>query len=173
MTDLDFLDKANITVIKGDVKKIDKDKKEIQIKGIKERINFDKMLVAWGAYKKRLSKEYTNVFYLEDRYSHAKCHNEILKAKKITIMGSTMDAMQTATSIRSYLDSIGYQKTEVVLVSEGDTEVKKNMGAIVGKTVNQMLRDQNISVIDNVKITHLVGDYKLEKIHFEKKQTSK
>jgi len=97
---LDFLDKANITVIKGDIKNIDKEKKLIRIKGLKQQIQFDKMLVAWGAYKKRLTKDYSNVFYLEDRYSHAKCHNEILKAKKIMVLGSTLDTYQTASSIR-------------------------------------------------------------------------
>ena len=50
------------------------------------------MLIAWGAYKKRLAKDYTNVHYLEDRYSHAKCHNEIIKAEKIVALGKTMDA---------------------------------------------------------------------------------
>jgi len=127
------------------------------------------MLIAWGAYKKRLSKDYSNVFYLEDRYSHAKCHNEIIKAKKIVVMGSTMDAFQTASSVRSYLDSIGYTKTEIVLIYEGNSEIKSNMGAMIGKTINKMMRDQNISVVENCKITHLVGDYKVEKIHFQMK----
>lgn len=50
------------------------------MKGVKERIEFDKLLVAWGSYKKRLTKDYSNVFYLEDRFTHAKCHNEVIKA---------------------------------------------------------------------------------------------
>jgi len=108
LTDLDFLDRANITVVKGEIKGIDKVNKQIKIKGLKETVNFDKMLVAWGAFKKRLSKDYSNVFYLEDRYAHAKCHNEILKADKIVVLGSTMDAFQTASSVRGYLNSIGY-----------------------------------------------------------------
>lgn len=92
LTDLDFLDRANVTVIPGEIKKIDKNAKTIRIKGLKDMIHFDKMLIAWGAYKKRLNKDYSNVFYLEDRYSHAKCHNEILKANKIVVLGSSMDA---------------------------------------------------------------------------------
>ena len=92
LTDQDFLDRANVMVMKGQIKKIDKDKKQIYLKGVKDVISFDKMLIAWGSHKKRLKKEYSNVFYLEDRYSHAKCHNEILKAKKIVIMGETIDA---------------------------------------------------------------------------------
>ena len=93
LTDLDFLDRANITVIKGDVKAIDKEKKFIKIKGIKDVIQFDKLLIAWGSYKKRLQQEYSNVFYLEDRYAHAKCHNEIIKAKKVVVLGHSMDAI--------------------------------------------------------------------------------
>ena len=98
------------------------------------------MLVAWGAYKKRLNKDYSNVYYLEDRYSHAKCHNEILKAKKIMILGSTMDAFQTASSVRSYLNSIGYDKTEVILLNDGPSEINKNMGNEVSRCINSMMR---------------------------------
>lgn len=36
LTDVDFLDKANITVIKGDIKSIDKAKKTIRVKGMKQ-----------------------------------------------------------------------------------------------------------------------------------------
>lgn len=74
-------------------------------------MTFDKVLVAWGAQKKRLGKEYSNVYYLEDRHSHARAHNEILKAKTILVMGGTFEAYQVAASIRDYLDSIGYYDT--------------------------------------------------------------
>ena len=141
LTDLDFLDRANIKVIKGDIKKIDKQKKLIKVKGCKDVINYDKMLVAWGAFKKRLNKDYSNVFYLEDRYSHAKCHNELIKANKIVVLGGTMDAYRTASSVRSYLDSINYHKTEVILLFEGQSEIRKNMGSVVSEAINKMMRD--------------------------------
>ena len=38
LTDQDFLDKANITVIKGEIKGIDKAKKMIRMKGMKQQI---------------------------------------------------------------------------------------------------------------------------------------
>ena len=98
------------------------------------------MLIAWGAFKKRLTKDYTNAFYLEDRYSHAKCHNEILKAKKIVVLGSTLDTLDTASSIRAYLNSIGYDKTEVTVVSDGHTEIAKNMGDEVSRCITDMLQ---------------------------------
>jgi len=108
MVEEDYLDRANIDVVKGEIKTIDLNRNEIVVKGVKEPIAFDKVMIAWGSYKKRLNKEYSNVFYLEDRHSHARCHNELLKAKSIVIMGGTFEAYQTAASIRKYLDSINY-----------------------------------------------------------------
>ena len=168
LTDVDFLDKANITVIKGDIKSIDKAKKTIKVKGMKHQIEFDKMLIAWGSYKKRLNKDYSNVFYLEDRYSHAKCHNEILKAEKIMVLGSNLDAYQTASSGRSYLKSIGYDKTEVILLNDGPSEISKNMGAEIDRCINSMLKNEGVTVINNAKVTGINGDYKVDRVHFRK-----
>jgi hypothetical protein len=36
-----------------------------------------------------------------------------------------------------------------------------------------MMRNQNICVIDEINITHIVGDYKVDKIHFSKNFDSK
>ena len=80
-------------------------------------------MIAWGSNKPRLSKEYSNVYYLEDRHSHARCHNELLKAKCIVVMGGSFEAYQTAASIRDYLDSIGYFDTQIVLIEGNSTEV--------------------------------------------------
>ena len=103
-------------------------------------IQFDKLLIAWGAHKMRLRQEYSNVFYLEDRYAHAKCHNEVIKAKKVVVLGHSMDAMQTASSVRAYLNSIGYSATEVILLHEDQSEIEKNMGRQVSACINDMLR---------------------------------
>lgn len=56
------------------------------------KLDFDKLLIAWGSRKQRLDKEYSNVFYLEDRISHARCHNELIKAKQVVVMGGTFEA---------------------------------------------------------------------------------
>lgn len=61
---------------------------------------------------------------MEDRHSHAHCHNQILKARQIVVMGGTIEAFQTAASLREYLDSIGYTNTQVVLMNDGKSEVK-------------------------------------------------
>jgi len=39
-------------------------------------------------------------------------------------MGGTIEAFQTAASLREYLDSIGYTNTQVVLMNDGKSEVK-------------------------------------------------
>jgi len=54
-------------VIAGDLELLDYEQKFIKLKGKHERIAFDKVLLASGAFKSRLNKEYSNVFYLEDR----------------------------------------------------------------------------------------------------------
>lgn len=63
----DYFNKANIKVVPGIIKFIDVDKKKIQIKGYHEELEYEKLLIAWGSQKKRLDKEFSNVFYLEDR----------------------------------------------------------------------------------------------------------
>jgi thioredoxin reductase len=123
----DYMDRANVEVLKGEISQIDFNKKVIKVIGQKKPIEFDKIMIAWGAYKKRLNslneKQFSNVYYLEDRFSHAKCHNEILKAKSILVMGGTFEAYQTASSIREYLDSIGYLNTEIFLMDAQASEV--------------------------------------------------
>lgn len=116
MVEDDYLDRANIDVVKGEIKTINLNNNQIVVKGVKEPIYFDKIMLAWGSYKKRLNKEYSNVYYLEDRHSHARCHNEMLKAKSIVVMGGTFEAYQTASSIREYLDSIGYTDVSILLI---------------------------------------------------------
>ena len=86
------------------------------------------MLIAWGSQKNKLGiseeKKYSNIYYIEDRHSHAKVHNEILKAKSIVVMGGTFEAFQIASSIRQYLDSIGYYKTQIVLMHTDRSQVQ-------------------------------------------------
>jgi len=137
MVEEDYLDRANVDVVKGEIKTIDLNRNQIVVKGVKESIHFDKVLVAWGAYKKRLgTQEYSNVFYLEDRHSHARCHNEIIKAKTIVVMGGTFEAYQTAASIREYLDSIDYKEVQIVLLNPELSEVHQSFGKQIEKEVS-------------------------------------
>ena len=79
-------------MIKEKLKWIDLEKKQITFSSNTQRIDFDKILLACGSNKQRLKKEYSNVFYMEDSQSHARIHNELLRAKQVVILGSTWDA---------------------------------------------------------------------------------
>jgi NADH dehydrogenase FAD-containing subunit len=120
--DEDYFDRQQIEVKQGEISWIDLENRELILKGSNEKsgkenkLKFDKVLVAWGSQKNKLVKNYSNVHYLEDRQSHARCHNELLKAKKIVVFGSTLEAYQVAASAREYLDSIGYTSTQIVLL---------------------------------------------------------
>ena len=91
--------------------------------------DYDKCLFAVGANKKRMTREYSNVYYLEDRHAHARCHNAVIKAKSILILGHTFEAYQIAASTRAYLDSIGLEKTEIAILSESEnsSEMLQNL----------------------------------------------
>ena len=120
----DFFERANVEVMNGAVTDINLYKRFVRLKGNKTPIRYDKVLFAWGAEKKKLSnKGMNNVYYLEDKHSHAKVHNEILLAKTIVVMGGSFEAYQTVASIREYLDSIGYTDTKIILFDTEATEV--------------------------------------------------
>lgn len=138
------------------------------MKGNNTAIAFDKVLFAVGHHKKRLDKEFTNVFYLEDRFAHAKCHNELLKAKQVVVVGGTLEAYQQASSIRAYLDTIGASDTEILIINDKPSEVAKNMGPAINLLINNMLREQRISVIMNATMTKTEGDYRIERMWFKK-----
>jgi hypothetical protein len=57
----------------------------------------------------------------------------LLKAKVVVVLGGTLEAYQTAASIRDYLDSLGYSKTQILLMYQGASEVDRNFGKLVSK----------------------------------------
>lgn len=71
----DYLDRANVDIIRGTVHSIDTEARTMRVKGMRKPITFEKVLVAWGAEKEKLDKNYPNVYYIEDKFSHAKVHN--------------------------------------------------------------------------------------------------
>ena len=93
MVEEDFLDRANVDIMKGKVIRIDVEAKEITLSGMKKPIKFDKAMIAWGAEKMKLNKAYSNVYYIEDRFSHAKIHNALLRSKKVVVMGNGLNAI--------------------------------------------------------------------------------
>ena len=57
MVDDDYLERATVEVVKGDIKGIDLNKNIIVIGGLKKPIEFNKLLFAFGSFKKRLSSK--------------------------------------------------------------------------------------------------------------------
>lgn len=120
----DYLDRANVDIIKGDVKQIDIDNRRIMIKGQRKPIDFEKVIVAWGAEIDKLQKSYSNVHYIEDRFTHATIHNKLINAKKVVILGNTFEAVQMANSAREYLDEQGLYHTQIILMTNEKSEVR-------------------------------------------------
>jgi hypothetical protein len=46
-------------------------------------------------------------------------------------MGGTLEAYQVAASVREYLDSLGYKKTQVILLNQNKDELHQNFGKAV------------------------------------------
>lgn len=94
----------------------------------------------------RLGHSYTNVHYIEDRYSHAKLHNELLKAKQVVVLGGTFEAMQIAQAARTYLDEVGRFETKIMLLhNEHDAPVRRSLGAGMDKWFKKQLKEQRIT----------------------------
>ena len=68
------------------------DERLLYLKGEKKPLEYDRILIAWGSHRAKLEKQYSNAHYLEDRHAHAKCHNELVKANKIVVLGKTLEA---------------------------------------------------------------------------------
>jgi NADH dehydrogenase FAD-containing subunit len=51
----DYLDRANVDILRGSIKSIDVEKREMIIAGLRKPVKFDKILVAWGSDREKLS----------------------------------------------------------------------------------------------------------------------
>ena len=92
MVEDDYLDRANVDIVRGGVTGIDVPQQLLTVKGLRAPLKYDKLLVAWGAETLRLAKDYSNVHYIEDKFSHAKVHNNLIKAKSVVVLGRTLEA---------------------------------------------------------------------------------
>lgn len=166
----DYLDRANIDIIKGDVRHLDIDNRQIIIKGQRKPIDFEKVIVAWGAEADKLQKSYSNVHYIEDRFTHAAIHNKLIAANKVVVLGNTFEAVQLANSAREYLDEQGRYHTKIILMTDQRSEVRSTLGTGAEKVIARLLRAQRISYLPNVNITDMKGDSDLQAIHFNKEE---
>lgn len=144
--------------------------RKISVSGYRQPIYFDKILVAWGAEKMKLQQSYSNVHYIEDRFSHAKVHNQLIKSKQVVVLGNTMEAVQIAQSARTYLDEIGNYDTQIMLMTTKDSDLRKTLGKGMENWIKNELKDQRISVQPGVNILRMQGDNELEAIFFNKEE---
>lgn len=126
------------------------------------------MIIAWGTEQDKLEKSYSNVYYIEDRFTHATVHNKLLHAKKVVVLGNTFEALQLANSAREYLDQQGRYHTQIVLMANEKSEVRGTMGKAVEGVISRLLKAQRISYLPNVNIVGMKGDSDLQAIHFNK-----
>jgi hypothetical protein len=107
------------------------------------------------------------VHYVEDRYSHAKVHNEVLRAKQVVVLGGTFDALQVAQATRTYLDDVGKYETKIMVINgEENSEVRKTLGSSMDKWLKKQLKQQRITYQPNARIVKLEGDVNLDRIVF-------
>jgi len=127
-------------------------------------------LIAWGSDKSKLRQNYSNVHYIEDRFSHAKLHNDLIKANQVVVLGNSLEAFQIAQSTRTYLDEIGRYNTKILLMTTEGSELRKTLGKGMENWLKIELKKQRISLQSAVKITKMEGDNDLEAIFYNREQ---
>jgi nitrite reductase/ring-hydroxylating ferredoxin subunit len=87
------------------------------------KIPFDKVLIATGAQRKRVAQNNSNIFNLYTIEDHLKIHNIIVKpeTKTVVVISNLLEGFDIVTSLRTYLNAIGKEDTNVVLVSDKDS----------------------------------------------------
>lgn len=68
----------------------------MKIQGLRKPLKFDKVLVTWGAQKMNLAQGGQNVICIDDKHSHARAHNALIKAKKVLVVGNTFETIDLA-----------------------------------------------------------------------------
>lgn len=161
----DLFSKMDIEVESAQLKHIIYEERTAHLTGNKS-VHYDKILIAAGSEKERLPQSYSNVHVIEDHLSHAKVHNDLLKANQIVVIGSGLEAIQAATSARGYLDSIGVLEPKVVIMDTEMSQLRRTFGPKVEEIFKRILKSHRISFMSEVKIVDMQGDHKLEKIVF-------
>ena len=160
----DLFQKANVEVWNTKITKIDHDERMVYTKDNK-KIPFEAILFA-GSSTKVSPSNYVNVHCLNDYESHANAHNNVIKSNHVAVLGSTFEAFQIASSIRSYLNSIDKEDVKITLMDHDIPEVLKTLGYPLTERIYKEFKKMGISVIRDAKITHFDGDYKLRRIRF-------
>lgn len=161
-----LLQKAAIDIETDKIEKIDFEKKVLTAG--KKEIPFTHLLFAGGCTKETL-KNYVNVFNITDYESHAQVHNKVIKAKHVWVVGPTFEAFQLISSIWNYLNSLNFKDVRcTILDNDNKNELVNTLGPEVAARLKEDLKNLGVSVIDNAKISDLLGDHALRRIQFKK-----
>jgi len=135
LKDQAFFDKCEVTVLKGtNVKYINIDKNLLEIEGQRDKIKFDKLLIATGGRPKVPPVSGTglkNVMTLRNFKDMQDIKEAALKAKKIVIVGASFIGMEVAANIKKELKD----KVEVTVVDQ----IKTPFGRVLGDDVGQAI----------------------------------
>jgi predicted ATP-grasp superfamily ATP-dependent carboligase len=100
------------------------------------------------------------VHQITDFESHAKVHNDVIKARKVVVMGSTFEAYNLANAIRSYLNTVGLKSVKVTLFEDDQRELQRTFGTQVAGRIIREMNKQGLKVIRNATMLGMHGDHK-------------
>lgn len=103
---------------------------------------------------------FSNVHQITDFESHAKVHNDVIKARKVVVMGSTFEAYNLANAIRSYLNTVGLKSVKVTLFEDDQRELQRTFGTQVAGRIIREMNKQGLKVIRNATMLGMHGDHK-------------
>lgn len=141
------LNQMGINVYDEKVNSIDGEKRIITLKN-KMKIPFDKVLIAVGSHREKLSKSYENLFSLQNIRDHASIHNAIIKenVKSIALIGENMKTLEIASSVRRYMDALGREDVSISIISEKPNVIEANCGAHAMKIISDYLKRNRIFI---------------------------
>jgi len=141
------LNKMGINVYDEKVQSIDCEKRVITLKN-KMKIPFDKVLIAVGSHREKLSKNYENLFTLQNIRDHANIHNAIVKenVKSIALIGDNMKTLEIASSIRRYMDALGREDVNICIISDKPNVIEAKCGLNAMKIIQDYLKRNRIFI---------------------------
>jgi nitrite reductase/ring-hydroxylating ferredoxin subunit len=86
------------------------------------KLPFDKVLIAVGSHRKTVQGD-NNIFNLYTIEDHTKIHNAIVKpeTKNIVVVTKLLEGFDIVTALRTYLNNIGREDTNIILVNQADS----------------------------------------------------
>ena len=104
---------------------------------------------------------------MEDLHSHAQIHNALLQSETVVVYGSGLEAIQLASTFRTYLDEQGISDTKIILFDDAVSDFRGTIGNNIWKhIIKRKLKEMRISVLDDVTIKSFNGTHELNKIIF-------